>query len=92
MTTDKEIVKELNNAKSQNTNLITLLVAAGTDIKNITSLLTKELSTSQNIKDKNVRKQVGVALNSLLCKVRLINTKTILNGLVLCAGTPHNWV
>jgi peptide subunit release factor 1 (eRF1) len=92
MITDKEIVKELSGAKSPNTNLITLLVAAGTDLKNITSLLVKELSTSQNIKDKNVRKQVGVALNSLLCKIRLINSKSITNGLVLCAGNSHNWV
>jgi len=49
-------------------------------------MLTKEQSTAINIKDKNTRKNVIMALSALSKKVSLIKNKTPASGIAMFAG------
>lgn len=80
-------ITELSNAVSETggTSLITLYIPSNSNIANYTNQLTNELSTSQNIKDKNVRSSVQKALKSGIIKLNQISEFPE-NGLVLCCG------
>jgi len=87
--TKLEDLLELSEVKSisNGTSLITYYVLPNIDLSLITKHLSSELSTSKNIKDKNIRYRVGTALKSLIQKLNNIrNHKSPENGLVLCAG------
>lgn len=87
--TSPDIVKELAKAASQTrgTSLVTIYVPAETNLSQISSKITSELSTSQNIKDKSVRSSVQLSLKSALRSIKLYpGHKAPENGFVLCAG------
>jgi peptide chain release factor subunit 1 len=89
----QEIVKNLSNAISQTrgTSLVTLYVPGGMSLTQVTSKITAELSTSQNIKDKSVRSSVQSALKSGLYKVKSYSGHLAPeNGFVLCAGEVNS--
>lgn len=83
----KSVIEDLIAARSgvKGTTLVTLYVQPNSNIGITMTNLTKELSESQNIKDKNVKHGVQSALKS--CKELLKSYKVApQNGLVLCAG------
>lgn len=93
--TPPDIVKELANATSQTrgTSLVTIYVPSETNLGQVTSKITSELSTSQNIKDKSVRSCVQSSLKSALRNIKLFSGhKAPENGFVLCAGEINTCV
>lgn len=87
--TDYEIIKALSEAKSQTrgTSLITMLIPPKTNYGLVTSKITSELSTSENIKNKIVRSSVQSSLRSGLQQIRSCSGNNAPeNGLILCAG------
>lgn len=93
--TPPDIVKNLATVISQTrgTSLVTVYVPAGINLSQITSKLTSELSTSQNIRDKSVRSDVQSALKSGLHKIKSYpGHNAPENGLVLCAGIINSCV
>lgn len=84
-----DTVKDLSLARSSSkgTSLITLYVPAGISLDLVTGTLTHEMSTSQNIKSKQVRSDVQSALRSGLQKIKMLpGHKASENGFILCAG------
>lgn len=89
METTFDIVKELSEARSNTgaTTLVTLYVPGNTNLSLVSSQISTELSTSQNIKNKNVRDSVYSALKSGQQKIKSYNGhRSPENGFVLCAG------
>ncbi len=90
----KSFIQWLSNLKSQTngTSLVTYYIPGGYSISLITKKINAELSTGNNIKDKNVSKAVLTALKSaslLLKTYKLHNAPE--NGLVLCAGETGSY-
>lgn len=89
-----ELIKELENASSINntTSLITLYVPAKTQKNIIVNQINNELSSSQNIKDKNTKILVQKGLKSILSNLSLMNDKDYTNGYVFCAGDIKQYI
>lgn len=94
MTESKEFIQWLSNLKSETggTSLVTYYIPAGYPLALITKKINTELSTGNNIKDKNVSKAVITALKSAsqLLKTSKFHTAPN-NGLVLCAGETGSY-
>ncbi|AYV75969.1 MAG: hypothetical protein Terrestrivirus4_17 [Terrestrivirus sp.] len=89
MYSPQDTVKDLSLARSSSrgTSLITLYVPAGISLDLVSGTLNYEMSTSQNIKSKQVRSDVQSALRSGLQKIKMLpGHKAPENGFVLCAG------
>lgn len=89
MYSPNNLVKDLSQARSSSkgTSLITLYVPSGINLGLVSTQLTQELSTSQNIKSKHVRSDVQSALRSGLQKIKsLPGHNAPENGFVLCSG------
>ena len=87
--TDQDIVKNLSlsQSSSHGTSLVTIYVPGDSNLNLVTSQLTSELSTSQNIKSKTVRGNVQTALKSGLQKIKSYGQhRAPENGFVVCAG------
>ena len=71
----QEVLKELSKSRSQTggTSLITMLISGGYSMSIVTKKLIAELSTSTNIKDKNVGKSVASALKSCITCIKSSN-------------------
>ena len=94
MIENKEFIQFLANLKSQSggTSLVTYYIPSGYPIALISKRIATELSTGNNIKDKNVSKAVLTALKSasqILKTSKLHNAPE--NGLVLCAGETESY-
>lgn len=84
---EEEAIKTLANAESDTngTSLITIYIAANTNLWLVKDHVNAELKTASNIKNKNVGKSVTTALKSVLHQLSV--TKELpSNGMVLCAG------
>ena len=89
MTMNKDILKQLQNAKALagGTSLVTYYMPANSALWLASHTLTSELSTSQNIKSKSVKKGVQSALKMGIQRLKTCKLmKAPENGLVLCAG------
>ena len=89
MNMDKEFIQYLSQAKSTTggTSLVTMYIPGNTDLWLVSSTLSSELSTSQNIKSKPVKKGVQSALKAAQNQIKMWNgSKAPSNGLVLCSG------
>jgi len=62
------------NRKERGTVLITLGVSGNSNISSVRKMISKEYSTSSNIKDKGTRKNVLQALKKLLSGISNIST------------------
>lgn len=93
-TVTKEFIEWLSSLKSQTTgtSLVTYYIPGGYPIALISKKINSELSTGNNIKDKNVSKAVLAALKSasLLLKTSKLHNAPA-NGLVLCAGETESY-
>ena len=58
-------IEDLQKVKGIGTTLISFYITGGSDLASAISSLTKEMSASQNIKSKAVRKEVQNALKSI---------------------------
>ena len=81
----KKIIKELDNLRGRHTELVSLYVPAGFSLHEINGMLSQEISLTQNVKSKTVRKNVISALTKIVQHLKLYK-KTPENGLVVFCG------
>lgn len=96
--TPYQVVYDLSETSSltRGTSLITLYVPSKMNLGNVSTQLTSELSSSQNIKSKDVRLAVQSGIKSLQQKVRTYADThghcAPQNGFVLIAGEIESYV
>lgn len=81
----KKIVKMLSSIRGRHTEMVSVYVPAGYSLHEITSQLKQEQGTADNIKSKQVRKNVVSALERILRHIQLYK-KTPDNGVAFFAG------
>ena len=81
----KKIVEELKEKRGRHTELISLYVPAGFNLNEIGNLIAQEISLTQNVKSKTVRKNVISALTKIQQHLKLYK-KTPERGLVIFCG------
>jgi peptide chain release factor subunit 1 len=81
----KKLIKQLKEIKGRHTELVTVYVPVGYSLIEIINQLKQEQSTAENIKSKNVRKNVTAALEKIMRHLALYK-KTPEHGLALFAG------
>ncbi len=81
----KKLIKELEDIRGRNTELVSLYVPAGYDMSKISDFVTSEASEAENIKSKHTRKNVQAALDKIGRKVAEEH-ETPENGVALFAG------
>ena len=81
----KKLIKELEDIRGRNTELVSLYIPAGYDMSKISEFVTSEASEAENIKSKHTRKNVQGALDKIGRKVKEEHT-TPENGVVFFAG------
>ncbi len=82
--TSVESLNKLSSCSSLTTNMISLYIAKNYNINKMKEFITKELSTSQNIKDKNNRNKVTEALKSI--QFQLFGLKQSDHGMAMFVG------
>src|SRR3989338_4332172 len=81
----KKLVKQLAAIKGRHTELVTVYVPAGYSLNEVATQLRNEQGTADNIKSKQVRKNVTTALEKILRHLTLYKS-TPENGLALFCG------
>ncbi|MDO8517106.1 MAG: peptide chain release factor aRF-1 [Nanoarchaeota archaeon] len=81
----EETIKELEGYRGRHTELISVLIPAGTTLTQIGRQIETEKGTASNIKSKNTRKSVMDALERISRQLKLIE-RTPENGLALYCG------
>jgi peptide chain release factor subunit 1 len=81
----KKMVKQLESLKGRHTELISVYIPQGYKIEEITNLISNEISLTQNVKSKTVRKNVTGALTKIQQHLKLYK-KTPKNGLAIFCG------
>lgn len=81
----EETLKELEGYRGRHTELISVLIPAGTTLTQTTKQIDTEKGTASNIKSKNTRKAVMDALEMISRKLKLIQ-RTPENGLAIYCG------
>jgi peptide subunit release factor 1 (eRF1) len=91
---NKDQIEQLYLARSETggTSLDTLYIVPNSSLTLATNQLNSELSTSQNIKDKSVRKSVQIALRSGIDLIRDYGHHAPENGLVLLTGLTNSYI
>jgi len=79
-------LKKLSKCSGRHTSLVTLAIAANSDLTRSSKLLNNELATATNNKDKNNLRNVMDALSRIRDIVRDSQNKKLSNGLVVCSG------
>lgn len=81
----KKLIKMLGAIKGRHTELVSVYVPAGYSLHEITNQLRSEQSTAENIKSKQVRKNVTTALEKIMRHLQLYK-RTPEHGLALFSG------
>ncbi|MCX6815982.1 MAG: peptide chain release factor aRF-1 [Candidatus Aenigmarchaeota archaeon] len=81
----KKLVRMLDKIKGRHTEMVTVFVPAGANLNDIINNLRSEGSTADNIKSKNVRKNVTASLDKIIRHLMLYK-KNPANGLALFCG------
>ncbi len=81
----RNFIKQLEEHKGRNTELVTVYVPSGYDINKILTHLSQEQGTAANIKSKSTQKNVIDALERMIQHLKLFN-QTPPNGLAAFAG------
>lgn len=66
----KKLIRELEDIKGRNTELVSLYIPADYDMSKISEFVTSEASEAENIKSKHTRKNVQAALDKIGRKVK----------------------
>ncbi len=82
----KKIVKMLGKIKGRHTELVSVLIPAGSNLADIVSMLRAEMSTSENIKSKAVRNNVTSAIEKIIRHLNTFYKSTPPNGLAMYCG------
>eukprot|EP00580_Thalassiosira_gravida_P018383 CAMPEP_0201674840 /NCGR_PEP_ID=MMETSP0494-20130426/38112_1 /ASSEMBLY_ACC=CAM_ASM_000839 /TAXON_ID=420259 /ORGANISM="Thalassiosira gravida, Strain GMp14c1" /LENGTH=459 /DNA_ID=CAMNT_0048157091 /DNA_START=138 /DNA_END=1517 /DNA_ORIENTATION=+ len=82
----KKLIKNLEAAKGNGTSMISLIIPPGTQISQISKMLSDEYGTASNIKSRVNRLSVLGAITSTQQRLKLYN-KCPKNGLVMYCGT-----
>lgn len=81
----EELVALLGSIHGMHTELVTVLIPAGTNIHQVSTQLTSEAGTAENIKSKQTRTAVVTALETIIRKLKEYK-QTPPNGLALYCG------
>ena len=81
----KKLVKQLEDIRGRNTELVSLYIPAGYDMSKISEFVTSEASEAENIKSKHTRKNVKAALDKIGRKVKE-EQETPENGVAFFSG------
>ena len=81
----EELVSLLGGIRGMHTELVTVLIPAGTNIYQVSNQLAAEASTAENIKSKQTRTSVVMALEMIIRKLKEYK-QTPKNGLALYCG------
>ena len=81
----KKILDELKNIKGRHTELISLYIPVGYPLTEIQNMIVQEISLTQNVKSKTVRKNVISALTKIQQHLKLYR-KTPEHGLAIFCG------
>jgi peptide chain release factor subunit 1 len=81
----KKLIKELEDIRGRNTELVSLYIPAGYDMSKISEFVTSEQSEAENIKSKHTRTNVQDALSKIGRKVKE-EQETPENGVAFFAG------
>ncbi|MCD6477269.1 MAG: peptide chain release factor aRF-1 [Candidatus Aenigmarchaeota archaeon] len=81
----KKLLKELESKRGRHTELISLYIPKGYSLNEIMTLLSNEISLTQNVKSKTVRKNVTDALTKIMQHLKTYK-KTPENGLAIFCG------
>ncbi|MFH0832466.1 MAG: peptide chain release factor aRF-1 [Candidatus Aenigmatarchaeota archaeon] len=81
----KKFVKMLEDIKGHHTELVSVYVPVGYSLNEVSNQLRQEQSTSENIKSKNVRKNVTTSLDKIIRHLQLYKS-TPENGLAVFCG------
>lgn len=82
----KKLIKNLQAAKGNGTSMISLIIPPGTQISQVSKMLSDEYGTASNIKSRVNRLSVLGAITSTQQRLKLYN-KCPKNGLVMYCGT-----
>src|SRR3989344_2735168 len=85
----EDLLELLGSIKGRHTELVTVLVPAGTNSNMITRQLESEKSTASNIKSKSTRKNVTEALEMIIRETKAMK-QTPENGLAIFCGNISN--
>lgn len=81
----KALIQELGKIRGRHTELVTVYIPAGFNLAKVVEQIRSEQGTAQNIKSKQVRKNVVGALEKILQHLKLYK-KTPENGLAIFCG------
>ncbi len=81
----KKLVQQLEGMKGRHTELISVYIPAGASLNDINNILASEISLTQNVKSKAVRKNVTDALAKIMQLLKLYK-KTPERGLAIFCG------
>ncbi len=81
----KKLIKKLEDIRGRNTELVSIYVPSGYDMRKISDFITSEASEAENIKSKHTRKNVQAALDRIGRRVKE-EQETPENGVVFFAG------
>jgi peptide chain release factor subunit 1 len=81
----KKLIKELEDIRGRNTELVSLYIPAGYDMSKISEFITSEQSEAENIKSKHTRTNVQDALSKIGRRVKE-EQETPENGVAFFAG------
>jgi len=81
----KKLVQQLEAMRGRHTELVSVYIPAGTSLNDTNNILASEISLTQNVKSKAVRKNVIDALTKIVQHLKLYK-KTPEHGLAIFAG------
>ncbi|MBI4153723.1 peptide chain release factor 1 [Candidatus Woesearchaeota archaeon] len=81
----KKLVRKLDKIKGRHTELVTVYIPVGANLNDVMNQLRNEESTAENIKSKQVRKNVTASLDKIIRHLQLYK-KTPQNGLAVFCG------
>ncbi|PIN94094.1 peptide chain release factor 1 [Candidatus Pacearchaeota archaeon CG10_big_fil_rev_8_21_14_0_10_31_24] len=85
----EELIQLLESIRGSHTELVSVLIPAGTNIHQVSTQLTSEAGTAENIKSKQTRTAVVTALETIIRKLKEYR-QTPPNGLALYCGNVSN--
>src|SRR5438309_7837164 len=81
----KKLLAELQTIRARHTQLVSVYIPAEFNLQEIVNMLRQEISLTQNVKDKTVRRNVTSALEKIIHELSMIR-KTPAKGLAIFCG------
>jgi len=81
-----DIIEELEKIRGRHTELVTVLVPAGSNLNVVIDQLESEKSTARNIKSRTTQKNVIEAIERIVRQLRMLGQTTPPNGIAVYSG------